>query len=507
MPRLTAESGVDVKKTDPADWEELPPDPASTIESLRHLGYQPRSAVADLIDNSLAWNAREVTVRAHWAGADSWVAIIDDGSGMTQSRLKEAMQIGSGDPLTPRGEGDLGRFGFGLKTASFSQSREMTVSTRTNDGASTSVRCWDLDEVRRTGRWVVRRSAPESAEPILDSLERGKRGTIVLWRRLTDLVDPKAENKDSAARAAFHQELQVISRWLGMIFEHFLALTDPVKMRVNQAVVQPFDPFLRDHPATQSLPPETLRLHDKSVSVEPYVLPHESKLNSAEQLSAGGPLGWNDQQGFYVYRRDRLIVAGDWLGLNLPRDDKHNLARIRIDIPAELDREWQLDVAKGTVRPPAALRADLLRIARETRRKAAAVKRHRAGEVVRNPTRKIDHVWRLEAVHEGKRPRINRTHPLIAKALDDAGLGRRDLAAVLSLLEDSLPVSALPSQASENPPLADQTPDRVLELADMVYESMLAQGKTRSEAAQRICNTEPFYLYPQIIAHFGGIHA
>ncbi|MGV1004862.1 MAG: ATP-binding protein [Candidatus Nanopelagicales bacterium] len=495
-----------MKATDSATWEELPPDPASTIESLRHLGYQPRSAVADLIDNSLAWDAREVTIKAHWAGADSWVAIIDDGSGMTKSRLRDAMQIGSGDPLAPRGEGDLGRFGFGLKTASFSQAREVTVSTRTKDGAARTARCWDLDEVRRTGRWLVRKSAPELAEPILDDLDNGKRGTVVLWRRLTDLVDPKAEKKDSAARAVFYEELDVISRWLGMVFEHFLSRLDSVKMRVNQAAVNPFDPFLRDNLATQSLPLETLRLHKQSVLVAPYVLPHESKLNAAEQLSAGGPLGWNDQQGFYVYRRDRLIVAGDWLGLGLPRDDKHNLARIRIDIPAELDREWQLDVAKGTVRPPAALRADLLRIARETRKKAAAVKRHRAGEVIRNPTKKIEHVWRLEAVHDGKRPRINRTHPLIAKALDDAGPGRRDLASVLSLLEDSLPASALPSQSAESPPLADQTSDRVMELADMVYESMLAQGKTRSEAAQRICNTEPFYLYPQIVEHFGAIY-
>ncbi len=495
-----------MKEADSGDWEELPPDPASTIEALRHLGYQPRSAVADLIDNSLAWDAREVTIKAHWSGADSWVAIIDDGSGMTKSRLKDAMQIGSSDPLAPRGEGDLGRFGFGLKTASFSQARELTVLTRTKDGTSNSVNCWDLDEVRRTGRWVIKKSAPESARPILDNLDSGKRGTVVLWRRLTDLVDPKAEKKNSAARAVFYEELEVISRWLGMVFEQFLSRVDPVKMRLNGAVVNPFDPFLRDHTATQPLAPETLRLHKKKVLIAPYVLPHDSKLNAAEQLSAAGPLGWNDQQGFYVYRRDRLIVAGDWLGLDLPRDDKHNLARIRIDIPAELDQEWQLDVAKGTVRPPAALRTDLLRIARDTRKKAAAVKRHRAGEVVRNPAKKIEHVWRLEAVHGGKRPKISRTHPLIAKALDDAGLRRRDLAAVLSLLEDSLPVSALPTQAAENPPLADQTPDRVMELADMVYESMLAQGKTRSEAAQRICNTEPFYLYPEIVEHFGAIY-
>jgi hypothetical protein len=494
-----------MKGTESTDHEELPPDPASTIEALRHLGYQPRSAVADLIDNSVAWKARNIAIHAHWAGADSWFAIVDDGTGMTERRLKEAMQIGASDPLAPRGEGDLGRFGFGLKTASFSQAREMTVATRTADGHKRAVRCWDLDEVRRTGKWLLRKSSPEAAEPILDKLDQGGRGTTVLWRRLTDLVDPHSKTKDSAGRSVFNEELDVISRWIGMVFEHFISRTDPVKIHVNRSVVNPFDPFLTDHPATQPLPPETLRLHGKGMRIRPYVLPHESKLSAAEKQKASGPLGWNEQQGFYVYRRDRLIVAGDWLELGLARDDRHNLARIRIDIPAELDQEWQLDVSKGKVRPPTALRGDLLRIARDTRKKAAAVKRHKAGKVIRNPRQRIEHVWRLEAVHDGKRPRINRAHPLVAKLLNDAGPSRRDLADALSLIEESLPASALPAKAPSTPALADQSAARVFQLAEILYDSMLKQGKSRSEAAQRICNTEPFYMYPIIVEHYGGI--
>jgi hypothetical protein len=494
-----------MKTTDDEDWEDLPPDPASTIEALGHLGYQPRAAVADLIDNSLTWGARNISVRGHWAGKDSWFAIIDDGEGMTEKRLKSAMRIGSGDPLVPRAEQDLGRFGFGLKTASFSQAREVTVYTRTSDAAPPSVRCWDLDEVRRTGRWVVRRSVPPDAKPIIEKVDNGKRGTIVLWRRLTDLVDPNAEKKNSSARAIFHEELNVISRWLGMVFEHFLSSKDRVAMRVNQAGVIPFDPFLREHPATQPLPPETLRLRKQDVRVAPFVLPHESKLTPPENLSAGGPLGWNEQQGFYVYRRGRLIVAGDWLELQLARDDMHNLARIRIDIPAELDQEWQLDVSKGAVRAPAALRSDLLRIAKETRKKAAAVKRHRAGEVVQNPGKAVELVWRLEAVHGGKRPKINRAHPIIAKALNESAGDRQELRMMLSLIEDSLPASSLPTQKSDTPPLSDQAPERVFDMAERLYESLLQNGKTRSEAAQRICNTQPFFMYPEIVKYFGGI--
>jgi hypothetical protein len=492
------------KKLD--DWDELPPDPGSTIEALRHLGYEPRSAVADLIDNSITWDSRNITVQAHWAGKDSWCAVVDDGAGMSQERLTDAMRIGSSDPLLTRGDDDLGRFGFGLKTASFSQARELTVLSRTSNRGSCNVRCWDLDEIRRTGKWLIRRSVPEAAQPILKRLDDGNRGTIVLWRKLTDLVDPMAAPNNSDGRRVFNEELDVISRWLGMVFERFISSDQKLTIKMNRVKMSAFDPFLCEHPATQSLPQEKLRLRGYEVEVAPFVLPHESKLTASEQQQAGGPLGWNEQQGFYVYRRDRLIVAGDWLGLGLSRDDRHNLARIRVDVPADLDGEWKLGVKKDSVRPPAALRADLLRIARETRRKAAAVKRHRAGQVVRDPQRKVEYVWRVQAVHNGQRPKINRRHALIAKILKDAGANRRDLADALSLLEETLPMSALPSQEPETPALAGQSVERVFELAESLYTSLLAGGKSRSEAAQRICNTQPFYMYPEILEHYGEIN-
>ncbi|WP_102146054.1 ATP-binding protein [Mycobacterium hubeiense] len=485
-------------------WEEAPPDPAATIESLRHLGYEPKSALADLIDNSLAAGAATVAVRAHWAGRDSWCAVIDDGEGMTKKRLKEAMRIGSSDPLLPRDAGDLGRFGFGLKTASFSQAREVTVSTRRSGEDGSSVRCWDLDAVRRTGRWVLRRNAPLEAAAILSALDDGSAGTIVLWRRLTDLVASDSKTSDKAARKAFNDQLETVSRWLGMVFGRFLLREKALKLRINDAVVEPFAPFLEEHPATQVLPPERLTFRGFDVCVRPFVLPHESKLSPHLRHVAAGPMGWNEQQGFYVYRRDRLIVAGDWLGLGLSRDDAHNLARISVDIPAELDREWKLDISKGTVRPPAGLRSDLLRIARDTRRKAKAVMRHRAGEVRRDPAGRIDHVWRVLASHGTREPRINRSHPLIAKALQDAGDQRRELSAIFSLLEDTVPMVSVPSKPLERAPLEDRPPDEILALAESAYESLLAQGKSRSEAAQRIRNAEPFNLYPAIVERFGG---
>jgi len=413
------------------------------------------------------------------------------------------MRIGSGDPLVPRAAGDLGRFGFGLKTASFSQAREVTVLTRRSVGGVAAIRCWDLDEVRRSGRWLLRRTAPPDAAPILEKLDSGDRGTIVLWRRLTALVEPDAPTDDSEGRRLFNEELNTVTNWLGMVFGRYLGRGSGVRMKVNRAAVKPFDPFMARHPATQALPEERLAFRGSDVLVQPFVLPHEAKLSAQEIASARGPLGWTDHQGFYVYRHDRLLVAGDWLGLGLSRDDAHKLARIAIDVPTELDQEWQLDISKATVRPPGPMKGELLRIAKETRRRAKAVLRHRGGQVRRDPAGRIEHVWTLRARDGIRQPTINRSHPLVLKLLDDAGPRRREASVVLSLLEEALPAQLLPTTPAERPPLEGRAPDELLALAESTYESLLRQGRSRREAARRIRNTEPFNHFPAVLERFG----
>jgi anti-sigma regulatory factor (Ser/Thr protein kinase) len=113
------------------------------IESLRAFGYSTQSAIADLIDNSISAGARNVWVTFLWDGDNSHVIVRDDGRGMDPAALRNAMRPGSRNPLEERDAGDLGRFGLGLKTASFSQCRRLTVASRT-DGTPVEVRRWDL---------------------------------------------------------------------------------------------------------------------------------------------------------------------------------------------------------------------------------------------------------------------------------------------------------------------------------------------------------------------------
>src|SRR5689334_566870 len=119
------------------------------IEALRGLGYSPATAIADIIDNSIAAGASEVDIRFTWAGSRSRVTMLDDGRGMSGEELERAMRLGDRNPLDQRRHDDLGRFGLGLKTASFSQCRRLTVASWRN--YSRSCLRWDLDALAAVG--------------------------------------------------------------------------------------------------------------------------------------------------------------------------------------------------------------------------------------------------------------------------------------------------------------------------------------------------------------------
>lgn len=489
-----------------ADFEEVPPDPAATIESLRSLGYSLDSAVADLVDNSIAARIDSapvnVDVTMYWAGGASWLAVADDGRGMTEDGLRRAMRIGSWDPQAERGAHDLGRFGFGLKTASFSQCRELTVATRTAGDHELLIRSWDLDHVRSTGKWELRASAPPGAEEILDRLQPPSSGTVVLWRRLTSLVEPGARPDDGVARRNFNDQIAALEAHLGMTFGRYLARQhEGLTLLLNGQQVRPWDPFLTTFSWTQPLPKETPRIHGHPMVVQPYVLPYPGKLTAEEEARAAGPMGWNAQQGFYIYRKDRLIAAGTWLGLKgLNQADAYKLARISVDVPVSLDAEWSLNITKGTVQPPAVIRQDLARIAIQTRTRARAVLRSRGGLVGVGKKKSIIPVWQQRRRHGELVLSLNRHHPMIARVLAGEGNSRPQLEAVLDLIEDTIPSAALPSAS---PPLRrmhdGRPPEPVIRLGHQLYEKFLQDGLTRQEAARKLLTYEPFDEYPDLI--------
>ncbi|MEV5140622.1 ATP-binding protein [Streptomyces syringium] len=478
-------------------YDIAPPAPVGMVASLSALGYSLPDALADLVDNSVSARARNIDIEFTWAGPESWMAVVDDGCGMAETSLVTAMTVAARGPATDRSSTDLGRYGVGLKSASFSQCRLVTVCTAT-DGVWLT-RTWDLDVVERTSEWrLLHTPAPETSE-ILDRVTKGRsHGTVVLWQKLSGYQDATAGDK--RIQQQFYDETEKVKTHLGLVFARFLAGASAITLRVSGCHVAPWDPFLTSHPSVRRLPPELLPLEGRTVLVEPFVLPDPQRLTGSAYATAGGPQGWLRHQGFYVYRRNRLILAGSWLGLRgLRREERYNLARVAIDIPVEMDAEWRVDVRKATVVAPVALRRHLTRVAQMVRREAAETVRHRGRIAARQHSGPLSFPWSVRRDSGKVSCKINRRHPLVQAVLQDGESDPARVRALLRLLEETVPVPALrvlheADTADDPEPFGGPGPadQHAIEVAQQMFKVFLAQGKPAEEARSLIRTTQPF---------------
>jgi hypothetical protein len=268
-------------------YELVPPFAGALIESLRGVGYSPATALADLIDNSISAAARNVWLSFNFAGPDSVITLLDDGLGMTEDHLRSAMTLGGVGPLAPREANDLGRFGLGMKTASFSQCRCLTVSSKR--GGLISTRRWDLDYIARPdiGDWRLLSTPRPRSEGQLGELDSLGNGTLVTWQGLDRIVgDATAQNQPAAN--AFYDLAARIEQHLAMVFHRYLeGLSPDLRILIGGHRIKPWDPFLRSHLATVATPTETIRSENGTVELEGFVLPHKDQLGSAYEQGGG----------------------------------------------------------------------------------------------------------------------------------------------------------------------------------------------------------------------------
>ena len=488
------------------EYDEIPPDASSMIESMRSYGYTLPAALADLIDNSIAAAASTVKLRFHWSGAESWVSILDDGSGMNEAALRDAMRLGSRSPLEERDPDDLGRFGLGLKTASLSQCRRLTVASKLA-GGSYSVRRWDLDylQQRDVQGWRLLTTPFPGSEQLLGGLDDCEHGTLVLWEVLDRLVG-KARVDDEKVHKHFLKLVEDVERHLAMVFHRYLGgVRAQLRIIINGQELDAWDPFVNRHSATQPTPEESVPIpgHEEAVRVQGYVLPHKDRLGANEHRKASGPRGWNAQQGFYLYRNKRLIVPGSWLGLGGSRpwtkEEHYKLARIRIDIPNSMDHLWQLDVKKSTARAPLQLRERLKGLAQTVRRDARDVFAHR-GKYRRRKTREeYDRPWKAGRRSGATVYRIDRGHPVISALLQSLGaVARKDLEAAFRIIEETVPVEQIWLDAAEKPdetsrPFHGSTNRQIRNVIEIAYEALRRyRNASHAEAVQLLLRCEEF---------------
>ena len=198
------------------------------------------------------------------------------------------MRVGSSSPLEEREPSDLGRYGLGLKTASISQARSLTVVSRASAELGIHSRKWDLDHLASSGEWQLLRVPVESITGTdVDSLIKFPHGTLILWSNLDRLVgDVGADNIQ--ARQQFHDALGAVEEHISMVFHRIMAEQNSVSIHLNGQLIKPWDPFLLDESTTQQLATETLGGADSGIAVTPFVLPHHSSLSGDKHRLAGG---------------------------------------------------------------------------------------------------------------------------------------------------------------------------------------------------------------------------
>ena len=470
------------------------PNPKSTINSYRSFGYNLSTAISDIIDNSISANANEISLEYQWNGQGSFISICDNGIGMNQSELVLAMTPGSKDPEEERSEKDLGRFGMGLKTASFSQCKRLTCITK-KEGYATIKRCWDIDYINAENEWQLIDYVSDNS--FLEKIENQKSGTLVLWEKLDRIVG-NAEVKNESVKNAFYQEMINVKHHLSLVFHKFIE-SKRIKIFFQNTEIEPYNPFLLNlNPKPEMGQPESFG----NVEITYFILPHMSEIGKTDYENSGGSLGWFQEQGFYIYRGDRLLVAGDWLGLEKKRDYS-KLARIAVNFTNANDFNWHLDIKKSTATPPIEIRKELSRIAKIAIMKSAKIYNWRGQKTVsENGNTNHEPLWTDEKTREGiKKYKINRKHPIIKSLLEE---NNKLAGKALKLLEENVPIELILSNQNEDPAfheLEKQTeiPSQALiDLAVELYQINLQQEVPNELARQQIMSAVPFSLYPLI---------
>ncbi len=464
---------------------------------MRAIGYSFEAALADLIDNSLSADAHRIEL--HFTPYDRpYVAVLDDGQGMSPAELTQAMRHGSRDPRLLRNPRDLGRFGLGLKTASLSQCRQLTVVSL-KDG-QLSARKWDLDHVARCQDWMLIQfsTVQMNTLPLLDELRAQGHGTLVLWEHFDRLVAD-----GTSLERALGNNFDLARTHLSLVFHRFInppAGATPVKISINRNPLRAIDPFLSSHKATQVLPTEHFTIDQESVTVKPFLLPHISKLSPADLELAGGEDGLLRNQGFYVYRNSRLISWGSWFRL-VRQEELTKLARVQVDTSNRLDNLWQLDIKKSRASPPESLREGLKqiidRITAGSRRVFTFRGRRTPDPIIR--------AWDRTVNRDGVAYRINRVHPLVTALQRSSSCDSSPLLEdLLKVLEETVPFDAvyadMAAERRPHMPVGGSEEDETLRvLAETILGSLGPDTEEGKRFLAAISKTEPFSRAPHVV--------
>jgi hypothetical protein len=335
---------------------ELLPDAARVVEGLRDTGYLFNTAVADVIDNSIAADARNIQVllKQDFRG-NITLRIYDDGTGMTESDLLNAMRYGA---KVRASKASLGKFGLGLKTASTAFCRRLVVISRAKANEPLITAVWDLDLVREKNKWQI--TIGESSEKetkLFEEILAGKKGTLVLWDKVDRVMKSYKDPAGATAKKGFDKIVDGPSglrQHLGMVYQRFLDPADKraqnINLTLNGNPVEPWDPFCTGESNAEGDENIPVEMPDGGVAgfrIRAFILPRKEEFSS-EDAWRKARLG-NPTQGIYVYRENRLIHGPDWLGMGFTKEPHFSLLRVEFSFDHRLDEAFQIDIKKSQI--------------------------------------------------------------------------------------------------------------------------------------------------------------
>jgi len=440
------------------DKNQFPPSAARLVEGLRDTGYVFTTSVADIVDNSVAADADRVSISLTLVmGQHPVLMIADNGKGMNESELISAMVYGSPKRPDPK---SLGKFGMGLKTASTSFCRKLTVISR-KEGAL-SMKQWDLDVISKTDKWLLLDPKAEDyteAVEFLDQIAEGGTGTVVVWENIDRLMRTHATGTMRKQIGSICGELE---KHLSGVFYNFLEKENSfpdLVIKVNDKVIEPWDPFCRWMNEGDS---DRLQIHRQepvdytlekngqtevigTFYVNVYILPNRHALSADEIEKARYSL---DNQGFHIFREGRMIYSGGWPNKLLVKDPHLNLIRVELSFDHKLDDIFQIDIKKSRIDFPKNIQELLGKIITPPRREAQ--KRYREGTRDANTSG----FTKLGQQHEKSSNAINKHH---GETTAKSQIGSTDREAGTAQVTNQFGVSSVRLQFNDSPNRVVQT--------------------------------------------------
>ena len=468
------------------------------VESTRSVGYSFESALSDIIDNSIGKESKEIYVM-YDSNDPKYVAVIDDGCGMDLDELKMAMRYGSKSSNEVRDKNDLGRFGLGLKMASMSQCRCLTVVSKKDGNVSAAQ--WDLDRIIETGNWTLKLFDAEETSKLLfyEYLNQKDHGTLVIWQNFDRMLNGAADT-----RKVFDEKMDIARQHVSLVFHRFTNSDNPnsrIKIYFNNDRIEPIDPFLSNHPATQPMVEQTLKINNEEIKVKPYILPYISKLSAKDKKQLGDINDLRQNQGFYIYRNKRLIIWGTWFRL-IKQSELNKLARVRVDIPNTLDSIWEIDIKKSTASLPDVIKKNLVSIVESAVGSSERVYRYRGRKINGD---ELNHIWNVFDNRGTFQYKINTDLPIFKQVesfLDENG--QRYLNSLIKSIEDAFPYGDVYYRVAKNESNAQSEPLKFDEVYSIGVDFIESYKQNVNNDIQTILTQldkiDFFIKYPEVVA-------